>query len=227
MSLQNYMEELCQEKGCSFRQLAIDMDITYSNMIDIKNGKVAYASDKLLNKLSAFLGVSKEEAMFRTIRQEMHKYHLTEGAARYLANLYVDKYMIEFNPAADTPFEVCEIGYMGAAYKKRSGNTLTLVDAWSHKKSVFWTQHQLYDLGLKHFEVDWKKLYRHQDVFVSSVLGFALNCVQQYEQVNKLQEYVLVFEEDEAEEMKIAEKFIPKKIGFKVKLWMNKRHSLQ
>ena len=224
MSLQTYMEELCKEKGCSFRQLAIEIGITYSNMMDIKNGKVAYASDKLLNKLSAYLGVSKEEAMFRTIKQEMVKYRLTEGAARYLANLYVDKYMIEFNPVANTPFEACEIRYMGTAYKKRSGNTLTLVDAWSQKKTVYWTQHQLNNLGLKHFEVDWKKLYRHQDIFVSSVLGFALNCVQQYEQVNKLQEYILVFEEDEAEEMKLAEKFIPKKMGFKVITWMNRNN---
>ena len=221
MSLQTYMEELCQQKGCSFRQLAIDIGITYSNMMDIKNGKVAYASDKLLNKLSSYLGVSKEEAMFRTIKQEMYEHHLTEGAARYLAKLYVDKFMIEFSPSADTPFEACEVWYMGSAYKKRSGNTLTLVDAWKKKKTLYWGQHQLNALKLTRFDIDWNKLYRHQDIFVSSVLGFALNCVQCYENVEKLQEYILVFEKDETEEMEIAKRFIPKKMGFKVKFWVN------
>ena len=220
MSLQTYMEELCKEKGCSFRQLSIDIGITYSNMMDIKNGKVAYASDKLLNKLSAYLGVSKEEAMYRTLQEERRRFQLSEAAVKYLSKLYVDKYMITMNVTYVDPGIPYMLRFAGAAYKKRSGNTLTIVDEWSYIKKRHIDEFIIRDDSS--FTGDWEQIFVYRSSYISNVLAYALMRVQHYKDIDKLQEYVIIFEEKDKEEMRIAERYLPKKTAFKVKLWIHK-----
>ncbi len=72
------------------------------------------------------------------------------------------------------------------------------------------------------FTGDWEQIFVYRSNYISNVLAYALMSVQYYKDIDKLQEYVIIFEEKDKEEMRIAKRYLLKKTAFKVKFWCDK-----
>ena len=63
MSIKTYIQKLRDEKNVSFMQLAKDIDITYANIMDLKNGRINFPTRKILNKIAKYEGRPVEEVL--------------------------------------------------------------------------------------------------------------------------------------------------------------------
>ena len=85
------------------------------------------------------------------------KYEKPQISLHYLAELSANNYTIVINPNVPDPFRNKIMTFDGYAYKKRSRNTFTVVDSWSHIKNEHWKmfrkQYTLPSVSYTHLDV--------------------------------------------------------------------------
>lgn len=212
MSITTYIHKLKEEKDISFRQLSIDSKISYGNIMDIKNGRIAYPTESILNKLSKYLNQSKEDILFDILKDDVDEdYSL--ASLRYLCYLNTHNYTIAINPNVPNPLRIGTMTFDGYAYKKRSGNTFTVVDSWSHIKKEHWKMFKVhYNTELN--RDSWTEIFINEDMYITNVLYFEIFRIENSGFEN-VKEVVITYDEKD-HDIKYAEKFIPKKITYKI-----------
>ena len=63
MSIQTYILKMKNNKNISFTALAKEIGITYTNLIKLKDGDIAFPSDKVLEALSKYEQREKQEIL--------------------------------------------------------------------------------------------------------------------------------------------------------------------
>lgn len=213
MSLTTYIHNLREQKDISFRQLAIESKISYGNIMDIKNDRIAFPTDTILTKLSKYLDKNREDILFDILKDDVDEDY-SKSSLRYISYLGANNYTITINPCSPDPFRARYMYFDGYAYKKRSGNTFTVIDSWSHIKKEHW---EIFKLKLnKPLSRDsWIDIFMNESMYVSNVLYFALCRVQQSD-FNNIKEFVITYD-DHDYDIDLAKKFLPKKVGFNIK----------
>lgn len=213
ISISTYIHKLKNEKGISFRQLSIDSKISYGNIMDIKNDRIAFPTDSILTKLSKYLNQSKADILFEILKDDVDEdYSLT--SLYYLAELGANNYTIVINPNVPDPFRNKIMTFDGYAYKKRSGNTFTVVDSWSHIKKEHWKMFKKqYSLALS--RDSWAEIFINEHMYVANVLNFAICRVHQ-SGFDNIKEFVITYDENDLD-INLAKEFIPIKMGFSIK----------
>lgn len=218
MSLTTYIYKLKEQKNISFRQLAIESKISYSNIMDIKNDRIAFPTDTILTKLSKYLDKSKEDVLFEILGDDVDEnYSLT--SLRYLCYLNTHNYTIAINPNFSNPLKVGTMTFDGYAYKKRSGNTFTIVDSWSHIKKEHWKMFKI------HYHTDlnrdsWAELFVNENMYVSNVLYFEILRIESSE-FNNVKEVIITYDENDYD-VEYAKQYIYQKTKFTIKFWKSK-----
>lgn len=215
MSISTYIHKLKNEKGISFRQLSIDSKISYGNIMDIKNDRIAFPTDSILTKLSKYLNQSRADILFEILKDDVDEdYSLT--SLHYLAELGANNYTIVINPNVPDPFRNKIMTFDGYAYKKRSGNTFTVVDSWSHIKKEHWEMFKKqYSLPLS--RDSWVEIFINESMYAANVLYFAICRVQQ-SGFDNIKEFVITYDENDLD-VNLAKGFIPIKMGFSIKFF--------
>lgn len=215
MSLTTYIHKLREEKGISFRQLSIDSKINYGNIMDIKNGRIEFPTESILNKLSNYLDQSKEDILFEILKDDVDEtYSLT--SLRYLCYLNTHNYTIAINPNFPNPLKMGTMTFDGCAYKKRSGNTFTVIDSWSHIKKEHWKmfKHQFN----KALDRDsWTELFTNEKMYVSNVLYFEILRIES-SGFDNVKEVVITYDENDYD-IEYVKQYIPQKVKFTIKFW--------
>ena len=213
MSITTYIHKLKEEKDISFRQLSIDSKISYGNIMYIKNGRIAYPTESILNKLSKYLNQSKEDILFDILKDDVDEdYSLT--SLRYLCYLNTHNYTIAINPNVPNPLRIGTMTFYGYAYKKRSGNTFTVVDSWSHIKKEHWKMFKVhYNTELN--RDSWTEIFINEDMYITNVLYFEIFRIENSGFEN-VKEVVITYDEKD-HDIKYVEKFVPRKITYKIK----------
>lgn len=81
--------------------------------------------------------------LFKILEDDIDEnYSLT--SIRYLCYLNTYNYTITINPNFFDPLKVGTMTFDGYAYKKRSGNTFTIADSWSHIKKEHWKMYKIH-----------------------------------------------------------------------------------
>ena len=136
------------------------------------------------------------------------KYEKPQISLHYLAELSANNYTIVINPNVPDPFRNKIMTFDGYAYKKRSRNTFTVVDSWSHIKNEHW------------------KMFRKQstlplnrdswaEIFINEPMYFAICRVQQ-RGFNNIKEFVITYNENDLD-INFIKGFTPIKMGFSIK----------
>lgn len=214
MSLTTYIHKMKDEKGISFRQLAIESKISYGNIMDIKNDRIAFPTDTILSKLSKYLGKKREDVLFEILEDDVDQ-DFSKSSLRYIAYLGANNYTITINPCSPNPFGTGYMYFDGCAYKKRSGNTFTVIDSWSHIKKEHWEMFKLKN-NLELDRDSWSNLFFNENMYVSNILYFAL-CRLQQSDFHNIKEFVIIFDGND-HDMELVEEFVPDKLGFKIEL---------
>lgn len=218
MSLTTYIHKLKDEKGLSFRQLSIESKINYGNIMDIKNGRIAFPTDSILNKLSKYLDKSKEEILFNILEDDVDQ-NYSKSSLRYLSYLGANNYTIVINPNVPDPFRTKMMTFDGYAYKKRSGNTFTVVDSWSHIKKEHWEMFKVkYNKPLD--RDSWTEIFINESMYVSNVLYFAICRVQQ-SGFDNIKELVITYDDMDSDIL-LAFKYIKLNSGPNIHFKNNK-----
>ena len=212
MSITTYIHKLRVDKDISFRQLSIESKISYGNIMDIKNGRIAFPTDSILIKLSKYLDQSKTDILFEILKDDVDEdYSLT--SLHYLAELGANNYTIAINPNVPDPFRTKMMTFDGCAYKKRSGNTFTVVDSWSHIKKEHWEMFRIqYNTPLD--RDSWAEVFINEPMYVANVLYFAICRVQQ-SGFDNIKEFVITYNEKDFD-IDFVKRFVPTKIGFSI-----------
>ncbi|MBS5112643.1 MAG: helix-turn-helix transcriptional regulator [Coprobacillus cateniformis] len=213
MSLTTYIHKLKDEKGISFRQLAIESKISYGNIMDIKNNRIAFPTDSILSKLSKYVGKPKEEILFDILQDDVNESY-SKASLHYLSHLGANNYTIVINPNVPDPLRTQMMTFDGYGYKKRSGNTFTVVDSWSHIKKEHWEMFKIkYNTPLD--RDSWTEVFINEPMYVSNVLYFALFRVQN-SGFNNVKEFVITYD-DQDFDIDFAMKYADIKIGTHIK----------
>ena len=213
MSITTYIHKLKEEKDISFRQLSIDSKISYGNIMDIKNGRIAYPTESILNKLSKYLNQSKEDILFDILKDDVDEDY-SSASLRYLCYLNTHNYTIAIKPNVPNPLRTGVMVFDGYAYKKRSGNTFTVVDSWSHIKKEHWKMFKVhYNTELN--RDSWTEIFINEDMYITNVLYFEIFRIETSGFEN-VKEVVITYDEKD-HDVKYVEKFVPKKMTYKIK----------
>ena len=213
MSITTYIHKLKEEKDISFRQLSIDSKISYGNIMDIKNGRIAYPTESILNKLSKYLNQSKEDILFDILKDDVDEDY-SSASLRYLCYLNTHNYTIAIKPNVPNPLRTGVMVFDGYAYKKRSGNTFTVVDSWSHIKKEHWKMFKVhYNTELN--RDSWTEIFINEDMYITNVLYFEIFRIENsgFENVKE----VVIKKKKKDHDIKYVEKFVPRKITYKIK----------
>ena len=73
MSVATYITNLQEKKQISYMQLAKEIGITYQNMMDLKNGRIAFFSMKVLEKLAIYEQKEKADILFESIDSDIYE----------------------------------------------------------------------------------------------------------------------------------------------------------
>lgn len=213
MSITTYIQTLKEEKNLSYLQLSKESKISYGNIMDIKNGRIAFPTESILKKLSKYLDQEEDMILFEIVKDD-YKDTVSDTSLRYLCNLYTNGYSVVFDAMTPDPFRTKYMHFDGYAYKKRSGNTLTVVDSWEKIKKEHWTLFKAHN-NIPFDRDAWINVFMNEDMYVSNIVYFEICRVLQSEFKN-LKELVITYDNNDPN-VKYAQEYISDRYGFKIK----------
>ena len=121
-------------------------------------------------QLSKYLNQPKEDILFDILKDDVDEdYSLT--SLRYLCYLNTHNYTIAIKPNVPNHLRTGVMIFDGYAYKKRSGNTFTIVDSWSRIKKEHWSMLRVH-FRTKLDRDSWTEVFINEDMYITNVLYF-------------------------------------------------------
>lgn len=133
MSITKYIQDLKESKNISYMQLAKDIGITYQNIMDYKNDRIAFVSPNVLKKLSLYEHRKQEDILFDILISDLDE-SFSKDSLRYLCHMNVLGYSLTIYPSFHDKFGFGSIEFEGLLQKKRISNHYIIVDSWDRIK---------------------------------------------------------------------------------------------
>lgn len=217
MSIATYIQNLRDRKDISYMQLAKEIGITYSNIMDLKNDRISFASIKLLDKLAKYEGKTPEEILFDVWTQD--EVDADAISLHYMCGKYVrDSYSIVLDPTFPSPFQTGRCYFNGLLQKKRYTSTYVLVDSWQSLRREHW---RIYERTLKipYTRDSFVDVFANEHYYIQSVISYAMAKATAVSKENPgIKSYHILFKPNEDFELYGAKDFIPNSTGLKFDL---------
>lgn len=212
MSVATYITKLQKQKEISYMQLAKEIGITYQNMMDLKNGRIAFFSAKVLDKLSKYEQKDKTDIIFESIDSDLYE-DSSKCSLKYLCQCAANGYSVTFKPSFPNPFKVGKIYFDGLVSKKRVTNNYTAIDSWETLKK----EHlQLYK-NIEYSRDAYAELFINENVYISSIINYAISKVDLLHDDN-IRGYTIIIGDNVLYDFELIKEFLPKKFKIKISL---------
>lgn len=140
----------------------------------------------------------------------------SKSSLKYISYLGANNYTITINICCPDPFRARYMYFDGCAYKKRSGNTFTVIDSWSHIKKEHWEMfkiHYLTDLNRD----SWTELFINESMYISNVLYFEILRIGS-SRFDNVKEVIITYDENDYD-VECAKQYVYQKMKFTIKFW--------
>ena len=139
MSIQTYILKMKNNKNISFTALAKEIGITYTNLIKLKDGDIAFPSDKVLEALSKYEQREKQEILLDILLDDVSP-EFDLNTLRYLCKMSCEGYVLNLEPELKGEMDMKATPFEALIVKKRFGKRYTLVDSWNTAKRRYWEE---------------------------------------------------------------------------------------
>ncbi|WP_455683999.1 helix-turn-helix domain-containing protein [Thomasclavelia sp.] len=172
MSVAIYIQKLKDTQDISYMQLAKDIGISYQNMMDLKNDRIAFISPTVLKKLSKYENRLQEDILFDILKDDVSEdYSLL--TLKYLCSKYIEGYSISINANVPNPLVNGQMTFEGTLLKKRTGNNYIAVDSWQKIRYEHWN---IVNKGLQiPFSKDsYADVFVNEPTYIANVISWAV-----------------------------------------------------
>lgn len=212
MSVKNFLDEVIEEKGITFAELAKDLDVPLKTIYNVRTSKVEMPSRRFLTKISDYLHEEPYLIVYKSLVGKDISRNIDESSLMYLCEKYSEGLGIEIRNNENN-FLFC-----GAHYKLRTFNSYSLVDGWDYLEFQFWKEQFSvfeYDISKKSQSYP-KNIFLNDDVYYCAVLQYGISKAQKFKS-HKTLNYELIFRNKEIYDR--IQKILPSnKCGFNVNL---------
>lgn len=218
VSITTYIIKLRDEKDISFMQLAKDMDITYANMMDLKNGRISFPSRKLLHKISKYENRPIENILEDILIDDLDPI-FSKRSLKYLCAKYIDDYSVIFEPNYPNHFKSGQLYFSGLITKKRYSNSYILVDSWESLKKEHWKSLRISNTTEYNNDA-FSKVFVNEQYYIASVIAYAIQKATRIANTNPgIRGYHILFNRDkERFDYENAKMYLTTILGFKIEL---------
>lgn len=195
MSIGTYVNELLKDFEIPPKKLAKKLDMSYQNIMKLKNDESLLPSTKVIKKLAKFEKRKESEVVYDILMTSVsHAFSLE--VLDYLSKKACEGYTIELDTNY-TPIlqktkphssskearedNFTKVYFDGSALKKRSGNTFTVVDSWDNLKVECFKQFKS-SANIIHSKNAWASIFRLESHFYNNVVHYALSKLSQYDE---------------------------------------------
>ena len=212
MSVATYINNLQKEKQLSYMQLAKEIGITYQNMMDLKTGRIAFFSKKVLEKLSIYEHKEKIDILYESIDHDLYE-NSSLCSLKYLCQCFIDGYSVTFKPDFPNPFKIGRMYFDGLVSKKRVTNNYTAIDSWETLKK----EHlQLYK-NIEYSRDAYVELFINENAYISSVINYAISKVDLLHDDN-IRRYTIIIGNNVKYDLSLIEQYLPCKNKLKINI---------
>lgn len=190
MSVRNLIDRICEERDCSYKELAEMIDIDYSVLLGYINNKVRLVTNKTSSNLSKALGISEIEVAYCSIVEERLPNWVTENVLFFLMEKHIQNYGVEIGFRSRNIYSSLypDFRYGGAFYKKRTINTYSIVEDWEYLKQEFHKTMQPYLQDIS----EQREVFALKDkLYLSLILYFGIQRIQSIDDC-KIRSYILL-----------------------------------
>lgn len=210
MSVATYINNLQKEKQLSYMQLAKEIGITYQNMMDLKNGRIAFFSKKVLEKLSIYEHKEKIDILYESIDHDLYE-ESSLCSLKYLCQCFVNGYSVTFKPNFPNPFKVGRMYFDGLVSKKRVANNYIVVDSWETLKNEHLQQYK----NIKYTRDAYVELFVNENMYINSILNYAVSKVDLLHDDN-IRGYTIIVGGNVAYDLSLIKQYLPYKSKLKI-----------
>ncbi|MFR7592124.1 MAG: hypothetical protein ACLUVC_11805 [Longibaculum sp.] len=190
-------------------------------MIDLKNGRIALLSDKVLTKLSVYENRNKLDILYDSINDDQYE-ESSKCALKYLCQCIIDGYSITFKPNYPNPFKTGRIYFEGLVSKKRIVNNYTVVDSWETIKKEHLEQYR----NIEYSRDAYADLFINENMYINSVINYAISKIDLVHD-ERLRSYILVVGENVSYDESIIMQYIPQKTKIKISILREVEHGFK
>lgn len=196
MSIGTYVNELLKDSKLSPNELAEKLGMSYQNLMKLKTDDSALPSIRVVKQIAQFKKKEESKILYDILLSSAEKSYSLE-VLDYLSRLACDGYSIRFNiwynhyreiprmPYSQTVDYVKDshkkIYFGGAAFKKRSRNSFTVVDSWDDLKIQCFEQFRS-TANIIHSKNAWATIFNDESAFYNTVVNFAFSKLSQYDE---------------------------------------------
>lgn len=210
MSVASYITALQEQKQISYMQLVKEIGITYQNMMDLKNGRIAFFSDKVLTKLSLYECKEKADIIYQSIDRDVYD-ESSLCSLKYLCQYMADGYSVNFRPNFPSPFNIGQMYFDGLISKKRTVNNYTAVDSWETLKIEHMKQYK----NIEYSRDAYADLFMNESIYINSVMNYAISKIDLLHDEN-IRAYTIIVGNNVIYDLPYIESFIPSKTKLKI-----------
>lgn len=210
MSVDKYINNLQKEKDISYMQLAKEIGITYQNMMDLKNGRIAFFSTKVLDKLAKYEQKDKVDILYESIDSDVYE-ESSKCALKYLCHCISKGYSVTFKPNYPNPFKIGVIYFDGLVSKKRVVNNYTAIDSWETLKK----EHMQLYKNMEYSRDAYIKLFINENVYIRSVIDYAVSKIDLLHDDN-IRAYIIVVGDEVLYDYNFIREYLPQKTKIKI-----------
>ncbi|MCD7949306.1 MAG: hypothetical protein LUG12_03455 [Erysipelotrichaceae bacterium] len=212
MSVASYITALQEERQLSYMQLAKEIGITYQNMMDLKNGRIAFFSDKVLTKLSLYENKDKADIIYQSIDKDIYD-ESSQCSLKYLCQYMADGYSVTFRPNFPDPFKIGVMYFDGLISKKRTVNNYTAVDSWETLKIEHMKQYK----NIEYSRDAYVDLFINEDMYINSVMNYAISRIDLLHDEN-IRSYTIIVGNNVKYDLPYIENLIPSRTKLKINI---------
>lgn len=195
MSVGTYITELLNNYEMTPKKLAKKLDMSYQNVMKLKNDESILPSTKVIKKLAKFEKRKEPKVVYDILMTSIDAASSLE-VLDYLSKKACEGYTIELgtnylpisqktkphsSSVAARKDNFARVYFGGSAFKKRSGNTFTVVDSWDTLKVECFSQFKS-SANIIHSKNAWASIFCHESHFYNNVINYALSKLSQYDE---------------------------------------------
>ncbi len=211
MSVKEFLDNITKEKGITYTDLSVGLNMSLQTLYNIRSSKVELPSRKFLKKISDYLNEDSHLIVYKSLLSRKISRNLDESSLMYLCKKFSQGLGIEVRDN-ENDFLFC-----GSHYKLRTFNSYSLVDGWDYLEFQFWKeQFSVFDYNLSRIrQVYPKDIFLDNDIYYSAILQYGISKVQKVDS-HKVINYDLIFQDEE--KYRRIQKLLPMQTGFKLNL---------
>lgn len=203
MSAKDLLDEITQKKNINYELLTKELKVSMQTLYTFRRGSTKNVSISMVKKLAEYLGEDPSIIAYKALANREASKCLDENSLMYLCKRYCSGLAMDIRSREN------HLMFCGLHYKKRTGNSYSLVDGWKNLELQFWKNQYKID------DPDPKEIFLNEDVYYQAILQYGISKVL-YVNDKKIINYEIIFQ-DETLYRKVK-KLLPARTGFNVNL---------